>query len=536
MRYVTSDRAAYGLAGTACVAYLALMLDGLAVVPPVTDDEAWIASSAHKLATQGVFGSDLIEGLFGGERHTFHHMPLYGQLLAVVFRICGMSAFTMRLLPLGCGLLVISLVFALGRRLGGPGLGSLAAVLVLGLRVGAGEGRTGIPLLDLARIGRYDIMVPVFGLAALMCFPRTGRPRPWRWLVIGALVGLSSLAHVYGAFLLVALAVVMIWGRRGALRPGLAPLLTGFILVVLPWLWYVASSWSDFEGQLAIPAGRFELWRPSFYATNLIREFKRYCSVELIGCAQPRLGGLLTLVGVPSALVLALRRDESRSDEGVRELAFVLLAQALLFAALLSSKNPSYAIALWPLAMLLLAWLLIRLGSAPQPAWRRWGTATVLVLVIGDGVLGMWKRHAAQAATTPYERFESRLSAAIPRPARVLGLPRFWLGLPGVDYRSWAVPFSLARTAGSGSTLRQSLDAIDPDVVLLDPSMSSALEERASPQHPYHSERLDVDAFLAARSATLATVLEDDTYGPVKVYLLVSSRKSMAPTVSSSAP
>lgn len=506
--------------GLAAIVYLVVSLDGLAVVPPVTDDEAWIASSAHKLATEGVFGSDLMRGFFGGERHTYHHMPLYAQLLAVVFRFLGTSALTMRLFPLGCGLLVLLMVFALGRRLGGPGLGSVATILMLGLRVGTGEGRTGIPLLDLARIGRYDILVPVFGLAALLCFPRSDHPRPARWLGIGALLGLSTLAHAYGAFLLVGLLGLMLWGRR-ALRPGIAPVLAGFVLVLLPWLGFVARGWPDFLGQLAIPEGRFELWSPSFYLGNVLAEAKRYCSVDLLSCARPRPGAFLILFGVPAALFLALRRGESRSDDGVRGLAFLLLAQALLFAILLRSKRASYAIALWPFVVVLLAGLLLRLWSDLRSPWLRWGAAALLGFAVGDGALGVWQGHVAQAATTPYERFEARLAGVVPRHARVLGLPRFWLGLPGVDYRTWAVPFGLARSAESGLTLRQALDATDPDFVLVDPSMAAALAERARPEHPHHSERVDVDSFLAARSATLVAVLEDATYGPVGVYRLV---------------
>ena len=46
---------------------------------------------------------------------------------------------------------------------------------MLTLRMTAGGAGTGILLLDRARINRYDIAVPVFGLAALWAFNRAER-------------------------------------------------------------------------------------------------------------------------------------------------------------------------------------------------------------------------------------------------------------------------------------------------------------------------------------------------------------------------
>ena len=43
--------------------YLAVSLTNLAIVPPIHEDEAWQASVGWKLATEGVFGSDMFAGL-----------------------------------------------------------------------------------------------------------------------------------------------------------------------------------------------------------------------------------------------------------------------------------------------------------------------------------------------------------------------------------------------------------------------------------------------------------------------------------------
>ena len=90
---------------------------------------------------------------------------------------------------------------------------------MLVLRVAAGRDGTGILLLDSARINRYDIGVPVFGLMALMAFNRAERDRSDAWYTLtGLLTGLAGLTHLYGVFWLPIFAGLSIarreWDRR----------------------------------------------------------------------------------------------------------------------------------------------------------------------------------------------------------------------------------------------------------------------------------------------------------------------------------
>ena len=77
--------------------------------------------------------------------------------------------------------------------------------LLLLLRFAGGADVTGVPLMDIGRIARYDIGVPVFGLAALWLFNhaerRAHRPRAPLWYAAsGAAVGIAGLIHMYGLF------------------------------------------------------------------------------------------------------------------------------------------------------------------------------------------------------------------------------------------------------------------------------------------------------------------------------------------------
>ncbi len=485
--------------------YLALSLDGLAVYPPVSDDEAWIASSAETLATSGVYGSPLLTGLFGAERRTYHHMPLYPLALAAVFKAMGPSVLSLRLLPVACGLLVLALAFLVGRGLGDTRLGGLSMLLLVGLTLGGGP--FGIPLLDQCRVGRYDVAVPVFGLAAL-----ASHQRRWHPLVTGMLVGLAGLSHVYGAFMLPALVVVTL-RRRGpsSVRAALW-LLSGFALAWIPWLLYVWAGWSDFIGQMGLTARRFELLRPSFYWSNAVREVERYRALHLQGP-----GAWAAVLGVPVGLLLMLRRGVRDAAD---ELALLLVVQAALFALLLEPKAFRYLIALWPLATVTLAWLGVRLWDGSSGVARRAILSIVFVALLGESGVQLWRRRQVATQTTPYESFATRLRQAVPVGTRILGLPRYWLGLREDGYRSWVVPFSLADGRPDAGRFRRALEELDPQIVLVDPAMAAAFANMADPGNPRHAELLAFRDFMSEQGGRLIAVVEDPTYGPVSVYAL----------------
>ena len=83
--------------------------------------------------------------------------------------------------------------------------------------MGAGNDRiisTGIPLVDVSRIARYDILVPPLGLGAWWFWLRarsTGRNR--HDFLAGLLAGMAGLAHYYGLFWIVALLLLLLLER-----------------------------------------------------------------------------------------------------------------------------------------------------------------------------------------------------------------------------------------------------------------------------------------------------------------------------------
>src|SRR6266851_2900357 len=204
-------------------------------VPQVYEDEPWQASTAYKLLTSGVFGSDLFAGFHNMDQRYYGFMPLHPLLLAGIFRVLGPGLLQARLETVSLSLLVLLLTFALGARVFGAGVGATAVVLLVLVRwTGLTSLQlTGIPLVDLTRIARYDPFVPVIGLAALHVY-LSARGPPHLYVLAGFLAGMAGLAHLYGLFWLPILLVLTIWDGRAKAALWLV------FGAVLPWLPYAA--------------------------------------------------------------------------------------------------------------------------------------------------------------------------------------------------------------------------------------------------------------------------------------------------------
>jgi 4-amino-4-deoxy-L-arabinose transferase-like glycosyltransferase len=519
------------------LAYLAVTLPRLDVFPPVGEDEPWIAAAPYKLATQGVFGSDLFAGYYGMERHHFAHMPIYPLAQAAVFRVFGVGVVQMRALPVACGLFLLVVVFVVGRQAGGDRVGALAVALMLTLRVTAGGIGTGILLLDRARINRYDIAVPVFGLAALWAFNHAERVRGLAWYALtGLFTALASLSHLYGVFWLPVFAGLMIarHGRDAFRQKMIAPLLVGFACPWLPWLAFVASGWSDYLGQLRLNSERFDVFNPSFYVDNVLHgdgPISLDWSVNALRALPfARAGTWTMLIGCPAAWATMLSVGRDRGGGAANVLAVAALAQTVMFVALLKVKTVSYMIALWPLWALLLAWFGVWLWDRRRPALRV-ALLALLALVTGEAAIRVGYAQNNAKQVSPYDWFESEVAGCIPSGALVLGLQHYWLGLRHYPYRSWLLPiyFAQPRTYHEPMDLDAALERVNPDVILVDRYIDDLMTKAASPTDPNHALYVGFEHFKARRRTTLTCVVRDRTYGTMQVHMVPSEISARDP-------
>jgi 4-amino-4-deoxy-L-arabinose transferase-like glycosyltransferase len=525
-----------------------ISLRHLTVVPPVYEDEPWQASTGWKLAGEGVFGTDLFAGFAGMENRYYGYMPLHPVLLAGLFRLAGVGLFQDRFETVAMGLLTLALTVSVARRLFGGwriGLLALLFLLIVRLTVVTPARLTGILFLDIARIARYDMVVPVFGLAAFYVYLRCSgigqsvsstTSRAWRrgCFVAGALVALAGLAHLYGLFWLPVLVVLILWNRppggtvgstgRRARLWGLGALLVGFILPWLPYLAYVVQDVPAWRGQTSFYGDRFDLFDPAWYLENLRLEVYRYASGLEPGSPGTLLrpGWWMTVIGLSVSLLALAWRGWHRREASARALAVPGLLMPVLFAVLIRLKLANYLVVVLPIWAVAISWGASAVWDwagrrAPARRGLRAALLVLLTLVALEGATRVVALERTAQTTTPYAQLTAQIRQALPPAARVLVLHAYWLGLHDYDVRSFAVPVlwtdpvytepPLSFTAG--------LDRIAPDVVIVDPRM------RAYFAHDDARSQANAQAladWLTGHQAQRVTTFDDPTYGQFDIY------------------
>ncbi len=495
--------------------FLVVGVRHLDTVPQVYEDEPWQASTAYKLLTSGVFGSDLFAGFYNMDQRYYGFMPLHPLLLAGFFRVLGPGLVQARLETVTLSLLTLLLTYTLGARLFGGWVGALAVVLLVLVRwTGLTYIQlTGIPLVDFARIARYDPMVPVLGLASLHVFLSARAPLGpihdrWFHALAGFLAGLAGLAHLYGLFWLPVLIVLAIWDGR--------PKSAGWLVLgaALPWLPYVAyvlADVPDWRGQTLIYSTRFELFNPRWYLDNVVQEYHRYGP----GLGPPgpawllRVGFWVSLVALPLSLFLLARRAIVHADPAARAIVVPAILLPVLFALSIKLKLVNYALVEQPLFALAIAWGTRALWLFRR-SWARPLIAILAVAVVLEGAVQFVRLEQAAQTTTPYQTFIAQVRQYVPPGARVIGLHTYWFGLQDFDYRSFLVPLNWA---DEGLPLDEGLARVAPDVVLVDARMREYFN---SPE--VAGDRARFTLWLDQHGGTMIGRVDDPTYGLMEVY------------------
>ncbi len=506
-----------------------ISLRHLTTLPPVYEDEPWQVSTAWKLATNGVFGSDIFAGFYHMEQRYYGYMPIHPMFMAGVLRLTGLGLFQARFEPVVMGLLTLCLTFVLGRRLYGAKVGLGAVLFLLFVR---SHGLTpsqlsGILFLDIPRIARYDMVVPVFALSAVHAYLWARRRGGWWYGLTGLLIGLAGLSHLYGVFWLAVVGIWLLWDRarwQDWVMVGM-----GFVLPWLPYLAYVLPHPADWVGQTQDYAPRFQLTDVNWYVQNLWRERQRY------GPGLPSDWHVLTRVGfwgtavfLPISLFSLLYRAIRQTDKTAHLLLVPALVLPLLFALFIYLKLANYLVMVWPIFALVVAW-----GAGwvwehflPQRAQRaqrkekifvvgRLGLVLWLVFTLVEGGMRMVALETAVSVTTPYPVFIAQVKSYIPPGSRVLGLHHYWIGLETTEYRSWFVPLLQNDPTYWHPPLpiEQSLEAINPTVILWDYRMQQWADDA-----PETAE--SIFRWMMEQGFTRAATIQDNTYGQMEIWLL----------------
>jgi hypothetical protein len=217
------------------------------------------------LGRQPITPSTVIPGLMAhqilnGHFSAFYWGQNYGGLepyvVAAIFAVFGQSAFTLGLAPLVLDAVAALLVWRIGRRLFGPGIGAGAALLFwiwpevylyestmeYGFRYATLVCGLAVMLLAL-RIGQRDgrrVVDSGWSRSGLLGAQRAD------WAALGLFAGLGWWGSPEIAYYVVPSTAMLVWmllKRRIEFRPGLLALAVGGAVVgALPWLWVNARS------------------------------------------------------------------------------------------------------------------------------------------------------------------------------------------------------------------------------------------------------------------------------------------------------
>jgi hypothetical protein len=508
---------------------LLFTLPNLANHPVPTDDEIWILSASHKLATEGVFGSDLFAGFYDAEDVYLFNMPLHHIVLAAVFKIFGTSIWVARLVSIGYGLAALALVYVLAKKVGGVAVGAVALVLMLLLRLNIGFD-TGLPLQEMARTIRYDLApVPLTLAAALVLL----RPTPWRCAIAGGLLSIATLMQFYGFFMLPIAAAYLLWDST-PLRSRLT--LVGItaaasMVVAAPYGVYVLANYNDFEGQTSTLERRIHFTDPDFYITNVKRETKRFPfqwrDAKQVLTNRPS-ARLAVLIGLPAAAALAGWTALRQKTAAHKLLFLTLVGLPLQFAVLDSQKIYFYWIGVMPFLSIGLAYLIVSgLRQLPPPspdvlraplkyvvpASLAGLAAGFLMIVLVEGTYAQVQGARAWDDATDYMSLRGKLDDYVPPGSKVLGATALWWAMPDTDFRSYYMLFysTNVKIAEHPTTITAYLDEFGVEYIVLNRTSRMFLL-RLIP-----TDKVELNTYLLESGERVA-YFEDRSYGFIEVW------------------
>jgi mannosyltransferase len=303
------------------------------------------------------------------------HPPLYFILLYLWMSVAGRSEFTLRFTALFWSVLLVPLVYLLGRRAFGTKEGMLAALLMA-------ISPFHVWYAQEARMYTLATFLGLLSSYLLLLALQKGRRSLWLAYTLAALA--APYAHLYACFVLLFQGLfTMLWAWRS--RPKV-PFLRAWLLSqvgiglgFLPWVGIVLR---EYASNATYWPGILDLKR---FLLDTVIAFSSGLTLPLDRAGWTATAFLLALgVGCAS---LAFRRSEPRSRWQGVSLVLLYLMVPTLAALLVSYRHPKYA----PRYLLLVTpayYLLAARGLAALRVPRRWaGLAVILFTVIFVGAV-----------------------------------------------------------------------------------------------------------------------------------------------------
>lgn len=481
----------------------------LTVYPPVFIDEIWNANAQWNWLKTGVNFDSMHAGTMDQFGYEWVRWPIIGNAPYLAsFALLGLGLFQARLVSWVFGLILLLATIVVGRRSYSLVTGVLAALLL----------SLSPPFLQASHYARWDIMLAAVAMVsygvALMALEEN---KWWAHLLAGLLVGLSLDIHQNAVLYALGLAAMYLafYKTRMLRQPGTWLAAVGGLLGIA---FYVAVH------ILPSPSAYFNLFSLSFAGPHKV-PIQSLNLLDLLASLDDEIGRYhffdnnldFVLIGA-SIAYLAVRR--SKADRLLLSFTTAIFAGFVLF---IGNKHDIYAILLYPFFMLMVAETLVSLIRMGQGLTKqRVFTSVFLALLLFSGVVRYARPIYANRAYD-YNEITDKIASVIPPDARVMGYPKWWLGLADYDFRS-----SLNLTFyhyQNGYSLTEGLEAIRPDIIILDQENLQfwLVDEGYFPPGPgfdiYRLPRQEFEDFLAQRGE-LILEFSDPWHGEFEIYAI----------------
>lgn len=463
--------------------------------PLVWVDEPWESITAYTLATEGKIYNPVLEGRAGWDEVFLEPRMLLNILVGGMFFIFGPGVIQGRFVSVLFGLLLVTAVYAFGKRIFPP-RAALMAAWCLGIETIVYIG---------SRTIRPDVYIAFFDvtviLLLLQAWNNSSREKR-HFGIAGVITGIALWTHP-NAFLILAstITLFLVHEGRAILSSRRFWIFSAAVTAAfLPYALYVVvqdadHSFSRFWLQLA---GRPEdVVQSGWILTSLEGELKRILDYMRF---PYRLPVVLTFL---AALVWAVRSAPGT----MHSILLVIAVHIGLSVLLLSNKTVLYASSILPFFALLCGAYFDRfipnfraVFSTKEP--RRGGlTGPVIALLLlgsysatqlGGTLSLLWDRQ-----TCSYARVVDELQLAIPRGARVWGSMTFWFAFREQPYRTQY-------------TYLRELESFRPEYMILGD------KETESKDH-WADVRRRVEE-LTHQRGTQTALIQGECYGELRIY------------------
>ena len=485
----------------ACLAVVIFHLLNLTSAPPIFIDEPWYANAAWNWLTTGKNTDTLHAGM-----PVSLNWPYLGNLpLLLSFAIFDLGFFQARLVSWIFGVLLLLLTFFAGRQAYSAISGGLAALLLVLSPV----------YTQASHYARPDIFLAAAGLLSFILVQYAMKSnRRWIHFAAGLIIGLSIDIHQNALLYAIGLSAIYLYMYRKSVFRQAAT-----------WM-FVAGGVAGVSYYLMVSilpnlGDTLSYYRFSFVNSHPI-PLMTLNPLELIKSARDEIGRFhffdntldFVLIGA-SIVYFAFRRQRI-------DMVYLVFIGAVFagFILLTGNKHDIYAILLYPFFMIVVAesfTSLLRNTREIAPVYAF--VLIIMVLTVFSSAYHL-ARTTLSARDYNYEAITDRIKQVIPKDARVVGLPHWWLGMQDYDYKS-ILGLSFYHLS-NGYDLDQGLEAIHPDILIVDTGLRGLLVDQGYFQAGsgfdlYKMPKEEFEAFLSVRGEKILD-FRDNWHGRFEIY------------------